>query len=424
MQNSNISSNSKVPKRGLYYGWVILAVCLIVITISYGARLSFGVFFKSIEQEFGWSRALTSSVFSVYMILGSLFAILAGWIADRYSPKIVFMSMGLFSLLGFAVASQANVPWHLFLGYSLLVSAGTGPAYAVASATATRWFTQRRGLALGIVTSGVGLGSILIAPIAAYLITDYGWRISYLTIGVIAFAVMTPVSLLLRKNPAEVLDLPRSVQQASVGSNASNKSGEEFRELSAIQIIKDRNFILIFSIWFFWAFCMFMVTTHVVRHAIDLDISPMQAASILSIYGFANIPARIVMGLVSDRLGKKRSALLCAALLAASMLWLAQSSNLGMLYVFAIAFGAATGGLTPPTAALIGDTFGVRHVGFVFGLLEIGWVLGAALGPALAGYVFDVTGRYYTAFLFGAVAALILLVLVVFLRIQVKPARK
>lgn len=424
MKDSDINSNQKTNNRGFYYGWVVLVVCLIVITIGYGGRFSFGVFFKSIEQEFGWSRALTSSVFSAYMILSSLFAVLAGWLADRYSPKIVFMSMGLISLLGFAVASQANLPWHLFLGYSLLVAAGTGPAYAVASATATRWFTRRRGLALGIVTSGVGLSSILIVPLAAYIIADYGWRISYLTIGAIAFVVMIPISLLLKENPGAVPSLPGNIQQASVSPNAADKTGEEFRELSTIQIIKDRNFILIFAIWFFWAFCMFMVTTHVVRHAIDLNISPIEAAYILSVYGFANIPARILMGLSSDRFGKKRSALVCAALMIASMLWLAQSSNLWMLYVFAIVFGAATGGLTPPTLALIGDTFGVRHVGFVFGLLEIGWVLGAAVGPALAGYLFDVTDKYYVAFLFGALAALILTVLVIFLKVQEKPAGK
>lgn len=424
MEDLKSNSNSRTGKGGLYYGWVMLAICLILMTISYGIRFSFGVFFKSLEQEFEWSRALTSSVFSVYMLLGSLFAVLGGWLADRYGPRIIFMTLGLFCFLGLALTSQSSAPWHLFLGHGLLVAIGTGPVYSIASSIATRWFPQRRGLALGIVTSGVGLGSILVAPIAAYLIVDYGWRISYLTIGVMALMVMTPLSLLLRKNPTKALSLYNNVQQAAVSLHTSNTSGEESRELSIGQIIKQKNFVLIISIWFFWAFCLFMVTTHIVRHAIDLNIDPMQAASIVSVSGFANVPARITMGLVSDRFGRKRIALICASLMAISMLWLTQSSSLWMFFVFAIVFGAAYGGLTPSTTALVSDTFGVHHAGLVFGLLEIGWVCGAAVGPTLAGYIFDVTSQYYYAFLLGTLAPMIMVVLVFFLRVPIPKNKK
>jgi len=147
-------------KTAFYYGWIILAICLIVIAVSYGIRLSFGVFFKSLEQEFAWSRALTSSVFSVYALLGCVFAVLGGWIADRFGPKIVFISMGIFSFLGLAFASLVTEPWQLFLCYGLLVAAGTGSTYPVATSIASRWFPKKRGFAISIVTSGVGLGSI------------------------------------------------------------------------------------------------------------------------------------------------------------------------------------------------------------------------------------------------------------------------
>jgi len=416
VKDSSSNSNPKIGEGRFYYGWVILAACVVFVTISYGVRFSFGVFFKSLEQDFGWTRALTSGVFSVYMLLGALFAILGGWIADRYGAKIVIIMMGCFTFLGLSLTSQANTMWHLFMSYSLLLAIGTGPAYALATSTATRWFIKRRGLALAIVTSGVGLGSILMAPIADYLIGNYGWRMSYVALGIIALVTMVPSSLLLKRTTSEVttsyIEKPQVVNLDAVESR-----NNELSEFSILQAIKTRNFLLIIFIWFFYAFCLFTVMTHVVRHAIDLGIPSMQAASILSVSGLANIPSRILMGIVSDRFGRKLAALISALLMAAAMFLLTESSSLWMFYVVAAVFGAGYGGLSPGITPIVGDTFGVRHIGTIIGSLEIGWVLGAAVGPALAGYIFDTTGRYYLAFLFGGIAALIIMVLIFLLRV-------
>ena len=374
-------------------------------------------FFESLEQDFGWTRALTSSVFSVYMLIGSLFAILGGWVADRYGAKTAFMVMAFFAFLGLALTSRVSTLWHIYLSYSLLVAMGTGATYPIATSLAIRWFKERRALALAIVTSGVGLGSILMAPVASYLITGYGWRVSSLAIGLIAFIIMIPCSFLLRRTPVEAKALSKDEQQKTSNLNFTEGRDNEFREFSIIQAIKTRNFLLMICILFFFSFCLFMVMTHIVRHAIDLGIEPIQAASIISISGFANIPTRILTGFVSDRFGRKRAALICALLMAAAMLWLTQSSSLWMLYVFAAAFGAAYGGLSPPIVAIVGDTFGLRNIGAILGILEVGWVLGAAAGPALTGYIFDTTGGYDLAFLSGVLAALVIVILVFLIKV-------
>ena len=147
--------------RHFYYGWVILAVCLMLIIAGYGVRYSFGTFFTSLETEFGSNRFFTSAIFSVYMLLGSVTSVIAGWAADRYGPKRVFLIMALFSLLGLLLTSQAEALWHLLITYSLLLAIGTGPVYIVATSMAAKWFEKKRGLAIAIVTSGVGLGSII-----------------------------------------------------------------------------------------------------------------------------------------------------------------------------------------------------------------------------------------------------------------------
>jgi len=416
IEDPSSSSNSKIVKRRFYYGWVALATCVLILTTAYGIRYSFGVFFKSLEQEFDWTRALTSGVFSVYMLLCCLFAFLGGWASDRYGAKKVVIVLGCFAFLSLSLTSQANALWHLFLSYSLLLAVGTGPVYAIVMATATKWFTKRRGLALAIVGLGVGFSTILMAPISAYLIDGYGWRTSYLILALIALFIFIPCALLLKRSPSEAA-LARDEEPETINLNSpEGQNPNEPKEFTLLQATKTRSLWLLFTIWFFYAACFFIIQTHIVRHAIDLGFTSMQAASLLSISGFANIPGRILMGIASDHFGRKRIAVICALFMAGAMLWLTESTSLWMLYIFAAVFGAANGGLAPPLLAIVGDTFGVRHIGAIFGILEVGWAAGAAVSPVLAGYIFDITGSYYSAFLLGMLAMLIIVVLLLLLR--------
>lgn len=350
------------------------------------------------------------------MLLGALFAIIGGWLADRYGPRPVLLAAGVFTFSGLALTSQVNSLWQLFLSFSLLVAIGTGPIYIIATSEAIRWFTLRRGLALAIVTCGTGLGSIWIAPVAARFIESFGWRPSFIFIGLIALLTIIPSSLFLRRAPTEVTSPSEDRNKKNLQSNAVNKPQKEIKDFSPRQAASTRNFWLMISIWVFYAFCLFTITTHIVLHAIDLGIYPIEAAATLSIIGFASIPGRLLMGPLSDRVGRRPTGIISAVLMMAAMILLTQSSNLSMLYVFAILFGIAYGGLSPSVTAMISDSFGTRHIGSIMGILDIGWVIGAAAGPALAGYIFDVTGKYFLAFLFLAIAALILAILIIFIR--------
>ncbi len=420
MVDTDISYSTGTSRVKIYYGWIVLVACLFLVTMSYGIRFSYGVFFKSLEQDFGWTRALTSGVFSVYMLLGSLFAIIGGWVSDRYGARIVFITMGIFSLLGLGLSSLTNALWHLFISYSILVAVGTGPAYALANALAARWFLKRRGLASAIVTSGVGLGSILLAPVSAYFIENYGWRFAFVIIGVIAFIVMVSSSFFVKRPSSSTAYSPAGGKDGAVDPGSLKVEQIEADTLTFSQAIRVRNFWVILVMWFFYAFCLFTIMTHIVLHATDSGIAPIEAALILSISGFTSIPTRIITGILSDKFGRKPVALACALLMAAALFWLTRSSNLWMLYVFGAAFGAAYGGLAPPILATVADTFGVRHLGMIFGILEVGWVCGAAAGPALAGYIFDVAGKYDLAFIICIVAAILIVASVSFLKMTRK----
>ncbi len=412
-QSFSSSSDPGLRKGRLPSEWIGAAALLIIGTVGIGIRLSFGVFFKSLQDDFGWSRASTSGIFSAYLILSAAFSIVGGWALDRYGAKIVFAVMGFFTGLSLLLTSQVTTSWHLYLTYSLLLALGTGPIYVISMSTVSRWFVKRRGLVLGIVSSGAGIGMIIVAPLSAHLISAYGWHTSYLILSIIAFFTIVPCALLLKRAPGNVAALPDIEKQ-----HYSEPGG-----FSLLEAAKTRSFWLMLPILFLLGSCGYIVITHIVPHAIDSGIAPIEAASMISFIGIGTVLGRLIMGRVSDSIGGKQALLISTLLMAGTMLWLTESSNLWMLYLFTIVFGFAFGAIAPLNAALIGDSFGLRHVGAVMGVISIGWEAGAALSPALAGYIFDISGSYTLAFQGGMVATLAAAVLIPFLRMPKAIAR-
>lgn len=411
---------SPLPKRPLDYRWIVLAACLIFLTTSSGMRFSFGVFFKPLEQDFALTRAQTSGVFSLLGLASSVFALLAGIALDKYGPKAVYAVMGLFTALSLFLTSRAESLSHLYLTYSLLLAIGTGPGYVVVTSMASKWFPDKRGLAIGIATSGIGLGTVIMSPVADRLIAGYGWRGSYLALAAIALLVMVPCAQLVRRSPGEVRARAKSEAPGPPGASSQSEAGA----YSVRQALANRDLWLVLSIWFLCSWSIFIVMAHVVRHGIDLGFTSMQASSVLSVVGGANIFGRLIMGRVSDSIGRKQAALICALLLSAAMLFLTMASNLWMFYMFAVVFGFSFGGISPPIAAFIGETFGLRHLGAIMGIVEIGFTAGSAFGPLFAGYVFDASGNYVFAFLSGTIAMVLVAALICFLRGPIATRRR
>ncbi len=393
-------------KDRLYYGWVVVVAFLIIGTISLGIRFSFGVFFKSIESEFDLTRAATSGVFSVSVVFSVVFAILHGWVSDKYGPRIAILLSSIFIGLGLLLTSQTNSLWQLFITYSFILSIGLGAIHPVIMSTVSRWFDKKRGLALGIAGSGVGLGQVIIAPFATYLISSYDWRIAYLVIGLIAWVVMIPLSRVLKKNPHEIGALPDG---AKSDSRDINNEKESIRPInfSLLQVLKARNFWFLLFMRLFFSFSLLLVLTHLVPYATDIGFSAGEAATVLSLMGGMSIAGRVLMGKLSDSIERKKAAIICSLLQAGAMLLLIWSQDLWMLYLFAAAYGFAYGGIIPPVIALTSDIFGLRNIGAIMGMLTIGWGVGAAMGPAVGGLIFDARNSYYIAFLMGAAVMLI-----------------
>lgn len=410
-------SKLKLMKKEFYHGWIVLAILFVIGVVISGMHYSFGVFLKFLQEDFGWGRASTSGVYSAYVVLSAVFAIFAGWALDRYSARAVFTTMGLFTALSLLLTSQVGSPWQLYLTYSLLLAIGNGGRYVVSMATANRWFTRRRGLVLGVVGSGFNVSMMVMGPFSAYLISGYGWRSSFLIIGLITFFIIIPCSQLLRRSPSEIASLPQgngleaTDYESPLGQSCSRTEG-----LSLSQAMGTRNLWLLSLTMFLFSYCVYAVIIHLVPHATDLGIPTIQAASLLTFIGGGGIAGRLLLGRVSDNIGRKRAYMICPLLMAGAMLWLIESSDLWMLYLFAIVFGFAFGGFSSTGAAIFGDTFGLRHLGVIMGFAEIGWQLGAAIGSISAGYIFDISDSYVFAFIAGIITSLITAILILFLR--------
>jgi MFS family permease len=301
------------------------------------------------------------------------------------------------------------------------LSLGTGAAFTIVNSTTSRWFDRKRGLTLGITTSGGALGQIVMAPFATYLISSFDWRIAFVVIGLIAWLVVTSLSLLLIKDPSDIGLLPDGVKAEMVQTKRQNsESNSQLTGLSLRQAFRTRSFWALVFVLIFTSLSVHLIITHTVPHAIDMSISPMNAAFIISLIGGATIFGRLILGRVSDIIGRKALAIGCALVEVGALIWLIWTRELWMFYLFAVFFGLSSGGVGMLTTALIGDIFGVRNIGAIMGATLVGWALGAAIGPYMGGFMFDATGNYFGSFITAAGTMLITTVLLTIIRTETK----
>ncbi|MFH1002548.1 MAG: MFS transporter, partial [Chloroflexota bacterium] len=224
-----------------------------------------------------------------------------------------------------------------------------------------------------------------------------------------ALVVLGLGALLMRRAPGEAAAPPTADNPPSAGPVPG--------DFSLLQAARTGNFWLPFSVMFLLGLCVFSILTHIVPHVIDLGIDPLTAASILSLIGGTSALGGLAAGRLSDSLGSRQTSVIFALVTAGAMLWLTRATSLWMLYVFAVFFGFFYSGLLPSLAALLADLFGLRHLGTLLGARNVAWAVGAAVGPAFTGYVFDLYGNYQAAFWGGLGAMLGIAVLVFFTRI-------
>lgn len=389
------------PKTRFFYGWVIVAAGCTILLVEWGSQYSYGVFLPELCGDLGWTRAMVSGAYSLYFLWHGLMYLVAGSLTDRYGPRLVLMISVLMLGSGYALMSTIHAPWQLYLSYGILLGTGMSFAYLPVISTVSRWFVRRRGTALGLTVAGVGIGTLLLAPFAQFLISEFGWRASYLILAALVVVIALPVSRLMRLDPSEKGLLPYGMQEMETQSNENDDSPSSLADFSLKRAIQTTQFWLLAVMYASLVLAVQMVMVHLKAYAVEFNVPEMAAATAVGLVGGASIGGRIVMGILSDRIGKKASFSTAYVLMAAMMFWLLRARQPWEFYVFSTVFGFGYGACVPLFPAAIGDWFGTKFHGSIFGVLSAAAALGGTAGPLLAGYAYDTTGGYSSAIVIG-----------------------
>ena len=394
-----------------FYGYVVAIAAFVIALIAWGTTYAFGVFFIPLIGEFGWTRAVTSVAYSLMVFFRGLFSIVHGRLTDRFGPRPVLTVCALFLGSGYLLMSQITAIWQLYLFYGVIIAVGVSGAYVPLLSTVARWFVKRRGMMSGIVLSGVGVGTMMMPPLAEWLISTHGWRISFIVIGVISLVFIVSAAQFLRYSPRQVEQQPPE----------SNKVPEEGTDLTAEgfsfqQAVRTRQFWLFLGVLFCHIFCVQTMIVHTVPHVIDQGAAAIIAASVLTVIGGGSLAGRVLMGILGDRMGTRLSFAICFIGASVALLWLLVAEEVWMLYIFATVFGFASGGMYVLGSPMAAEFFGLRSHGVIFGVAIFGGAVGGAIGPTLAGHIFDISGSYQMAFLTCAILGVVGLIQLSFLR--------
>ncbi len=393
--------------------FVVVLAGFFALVAAYGPLHCFGVFFKPVSAQFGWTRAETSAAYSLFMLIQGTATIIIGRMVDRFNPRLILAILGIFLGSGYLLMSQITALWQYYLLYSVLI--GTGMTiYLPLYTSIARTFHNKRGLMTGIVGSGIGVGTVIMPPIAAQLISNYDWSTSYIIIGCLALVVILVAACFQSGRPA--YERESSDKVSSALSKNENGAGFTIREAAHTR----QFWIFTFSLFCFF-FVQQVVFVHIVPYATDLGISAVSAASILSFIGGLSITGRLGLGFTSDRAGARVAWSIALTSVAISLFWLLSGTHeLWGFYLFAVIFGFGYGGAAILQSPMIAELFGLRWHGRIWGLVLFIAMIGGAIGPLVAGIIFDVSGNYWIALLITAGAGVIGLALALLLKLSGK----
>jgi MFS family permease len=394
-------------RSAIYYGWILLIAVVFVMLAGSGIRAVFGVFIKPIEAEFAWTRQQLSGAAALSLFVLGAVGPAVGWLADTWGPRRVMLLSSAVLGIGTVLASFVGHLWQLYASAGVLMAMGSGGlSMATSSSIAARWFVARRGLILGILGGAMSAGQMLVVPLSMVLIGLYGWRASFLWLGVGVLVLAIPVILAL------VRDDPRDKGLEPYGANTAAAQAfggaRDERRVPVSEAMSSPAFWLLASTFFVCGYTSNgLVLTHLIPHAAEHGFSEIHAAQALGLMGAMNIVGTILSGWICDRFGRKGPLAFYYGVRGLSLIFLLYVWNVPSLHIFAAIFGLNYISTVPPTTTLTANIFGRLSVGALSGWIYFSHQVGSAIGAWAGGAIFDATGSYSWAFLSAAVMAFI-----------------
>jgi len=375
------------PERRVFYGWWVVAAAFAITFIGFGSAYTFSAFLASLEHDFGASRGQVALVFSLAGFLYFALGIVSGPLADRFGSRPLAVIGMVLAALGLALASTAQNLIEVYLAYGLGIGVGVGCAYVPAIGAVQRWFVRRRGFASGLAVAGIGVGTLVMPPLASLLISSLGWRDAYLVLGVLALAIGGGMALLIENDP-------RGRGLNPDGDEASSRAQPATAGASVRDAIRTTRFVSLYAACLICSFGVFVPFVHLVPFARDHGIADSAAALLLGTIGIGSTAGRFFLGGIADRMGRERSLILMFAGMAAALSIWAVSASVWSLATFALIFGVFYGGWVAVLPSVVMDYFGGRNVSGIIGVLYTSVAFGTLIGPSAAGFAFDLSHSY------------------------------
>jgi MFS family permease len=407
-------SEKRFASLPFFYGWIVVALGLLGMAAWTGIRTSFAVFYAALLDEFGWSRGGAAGVQSVSYIIYLILAPLAGGLIDRFGPRRVILPGLVIMCAGLALCRYISSLFQFYLFFGVIVATGvTFISIAAYSPILAQWFEKKRGVAVGISVSGMGMGTFLLVPLTQYFISLWGWRTSFVVLAVLILVILFPLTLIfLRRRPAELGLLPDG---AVAGQPPRKRSVEVVdpvwagTDWTVKRIFKTGRYWALLTFAFMSITPVYLMVTHSVRFLVDKGIERMAAAFFLAMVGIVSLVFRIFWGWLSDRIGRESTFTLGAIILsmaAWSLMLINVTGIRNLAYLFSLLLGMGWGVTAPMFISVAADLFQGKRFGLIYGILEGVIGAGCAFGAWFGGFIYDKTQSYQLAFLLCAVFAL------------------
>jgi MFS family permease len=383
-----MSHEAALPKSSIFHGWLVVLAAFAVTFVGFGSAYTFSAFVEPLQGEFGASRGSVSLVFSLAGFLYFGLGIVSGPLADRFGSRRFAVAGMVLTGLGLAAASVARSLFEVYAAYGLGVGLGVGCAYVPAIGAVQRWFVRRRGFASGLAVSGIGVGTLVMPPLASLLIAELGWRGAYLALGAFAALAGGGLALLIENDPRDRgLGPDGDPPQAQTTARAEGASvGEATRS---------RRFISLYAACLIASFGAFVPFVHLVPYAREHGVAASSAVLLLGAIGIGSTAGRFFLGSLADRMGRQLSLVLMFVGMAFALAIWAVAAEFWSLALFALVYGVFYGGWVAVLPAVVMDYFGGRNVGGIIGILYTSVAFGTLIGPSAAGFIFDVSHSYH-----------------------------
>ena len=410
----------------IFYGWWVVGACALIALTAAVTRYAFSIFMPYMLKDLGWTRAAIGAALTLHMMVYAVGAIFIGRLTDKYGSRWIMAVGGALLMLGLVLLSRINSIWQFYLCYSVVAALGVTATYIVPNtATARQWFHKKAGLAVAIVLAGSGLGLAVISPVSPFLIGKFGWRTSYIIIGVVVglLASLSAV-FFVRKNPESMGLTPDGVKEAKMVSPSQAAPPPEEEKWTVKEALGTRSFWLFLLVYPMGAIALMGLLGHI--GAWGFDIAKMEGGasenvgkfigSAMMVMAICATVSRLITGPLSDRIGRKPIIYASYIFQILVFIYALQIKTLSGFMIFAVANGIAYGAVMPLWVPFVGDIFGRYSIATLMGILTFTGGVINGLGPIIYGWIFDKTGTYFWAFIFGIATFIVSIILVAMIK--------